>query len=128
MKKSGNAVIRRRLLGWAMNAILVLSVISFSAHVSQPKSFSNEPTRTELRQTNWTAVGRTVRFTNIHDNSGHSFFDQPKNFSASVFQYECRINIKVKSRLGKVTTNDKQFLIHYFIYNSEESGSEPARG
>jgi hypothetical protein len=128
MKKSRNVTIRRQFLRWVMNATLVLSVFSFSGHVSQPKSFSNEPTRTELRQTKWTAYERTVRFANTHDASSHSFFDQSKNFVSSLFQCERQIEIKLKGNSGRCTTHDKQFLLHFFTYNSEESGPAPARG
>ncbi|HEX6889049.1 MAG TPA: hypothetical protein VF141_00095 [Chryseolinea sp.] len=112
-----------------MNATLVLSVISFSGHVSAPKSFSSESTRTELKQTRWIARERTVRFTTIHDVCGHSkFFDQPGDFCYSRFQYEREIAVTLKVNLRSYTIDNKQFLIHFFNYNSEASVINALRG
>jgi hypothetical protein len=129
MKNSGTAKIRTLLVRWIMNAILVLSVISFSGHVSTPKSFSSESTRTEVKQTRWAASERTARFTNIHDVSSHyKVFDQAGDFCSSLFQYERQIDVKLKSNVRSCTSGDKQFLIHFFNYSSEKSVTDAPRG
>lgn len=122
-------MIRRRLLGWVMNAILVLSVISFSPYVSQPKSFSKEPTRTELKHTSRASDEKSVHFGVNHDGPGHFVFsDQTKNFYSRLCQFELQIEVKFKGTLGNCAIDDKQFLIHYFTYNSEASATDDSRG
>ena len=120
--------IRRRLLKWFINAALVLSVITFSGHVSQSKSASFGPARTELKQNLKANSERTVRFKTIRDVSSHFvFFDQVMNFHCCLSQYEHHIDVKLKGN-GTATIDDRQFLIHYFTYNSEVSDTDRPRG
>jgi len=129
MEKAGNIAIKRGLLTWLMNATLVLSVIAFSGHVSQSKSSSFEPARTELKQNTSANDERTVRFKVIHDASSHpAFFDQVKSFDRCRCQYERKIEVKLKGNVGNCTIKDQPFLIHYFTYNSEVSDSDRSRG
>jgi hypothetical protein len=129
MEKAGNIAIKRGLLRWLMNATLVLSVIAFSGHVSQSKSSSFEPARTELKQNTSANDERTARFKVIHDASNHlAFFDQVKNFNCCLCQYERQIAVKLKGNLGTCTIKDQLFLILYYTYNSEVSDTDSPRG
>lgn len=120
-------MMRKRLLGWVMNAILVLSVISFSAHVSQPKSISNEPARTELKHASRTNLENTFRF-GVHYGQAKIEFTHPStNLYSCLHQYERLIAVKFKSNFADPPIEDKKFLIHYFTYNSE-SDADDMRG
>lgn len=108
---------------------MVLSVIAFSGHVSQSKSPSFEPARTELKQNTGANDERTVRFKAIHDASSQFvFFDQAKSFHCSLCQYEVQIEVKLKGNSGASTNKDQPFLIHYFTDNSEVSDEDKPRG
>jgi hypothetical protein len=129
MEKSGNVTIQGGLLRWLMNATLVLSVIAFSGHVSQSKSPSFEPARTELKQNTSANDKKTARFTVTHEASIHlAFFDQVKNFYCCLYQYERQIGVKLKGNVGTCTIKDQSFLIHYFTYDSEVSDTDRPRG
>ena len=129
MEKQGNVTFQRGLLKWLMNATLVLSVLAFSGQVSQSKSPSFEPTRTELKQNSGANYERTVRFRTIQDFPSHvTLFDQIENFHCCRCQYHRQTEVKLKSNIGTWTINDTQFLIHYFTYNSEESDTDTPRG
>ncbi len=112
-----------------MNATLVLSVIAFSGHVPQSKSPSFEPARTELKQNTSSDDEKTVRFKVIQDASSHfAFFDQLKNFTCRLYQFENQIEVKLKGNIGTCTIKDQPFLIHYFTYNSEVPDTDRPRG
>ena len=129
MEKSGNVKIQMTLQKWLMNATLVLSVLAFSGHVSPSKSYAFEPARTELKQNNRVSTQRIVRFKVIRDASSQFvFFDQVKNFQCCRSQYDRQIEGKLKGNKRTYSSKDQQFLIHYFTYNSEESGTDGPRG
>ena len=129
MEKAGNIVIKRGLLRWLMNATLVLSVIAFSGHVSQSKSPSFEPARTELKRNTSANDQRTVRFKVTHYVSSQlAFFDQLKNFDCCLYQYENQIKVKLKGNVGTCTIKDQGFLTHFFTYNSEVPDADRPRG
>jgi hypothetical protein len=129
MEKAGNVKIQRALLTWLINATLVLSVLAFSGHVSQSKASSFEPARTELKQHNRVSTQRIVRFKVIRDASSQFlFFDQVKNFQCCRGQYDRQIEVKLRGNERTYTNKDQHFLVHYFTYNSEESGTDGPRG
>lgn len=134
MGKTLDVISKNSLLKWLIKATLVFGLITFSGHISDFK-YNPERTKTELRETSRTSSKRTVCFKKIWDGLSCPFLQtsssQTDNFTSCLFQYEINIKVKLKSNIQELTTitnQDKNFLIHYSIDNSEASETDIPRG
>jgi hypothetical protein len=130
MQQAQKLNIRRRLLQLAMNAALVLSVLSFSGQVSQAKPGSFELARTELTHTKWNTGERSTRM----KIAGHTAFSesvtshQPNDFCASLFHYGRQLEVKLKINSRTHVKKNDQFFMHVFTYSSECPDSDTLKG